>query len=92
MEEKDIVYESGNFFVIKTQRGDFKVYRSGLTHATLVATVGRNLTGGSLKRAKEEADRRHAIEAYEAISGVQVKGIRVGKKRLTSKRKHTTSR
>lgn len=37
--ESDIVYEKGNYFAIKTNRG-FEVYRTGITHSTRVAAAG----------------------------------------------------
>ena len=76
--ESDILYESGDFWVCKNHRGDFEVYHSGLTHSVRVAVIGRGLSGGSFKRAREEADRRHAIEAYEDIAGGRVSGVSIG--------------
>lgn len=57
--EADILYENGDFWIAKNKRGDYEIYRNGLTHATLHATVGRNLTN-AWERAKAECDRRAA--------------------------------
>lgn len=62
MKEK-VIYETGDFWVQKNSRGDFEVYRSGDTHSVRVATFGKSLPNAH-ERAVNEAQRRHAVEAY----------------------------
>lgn len=63
MTEADILHDNGLFWVRENRRGDFEVYRSGLTHSTRVALFGHGLKN-AFKRACNEADRRHAVDAY----------------------------
>jgi hypothetical protein len=55
---KDIVFEDGDFFVVKVAKG-FEVYRSGVTHPTRCAQIGFEGQPG-LDRCKAEINRRKA--------------------------------
>jgi hypothetical protein len=55
--EKDILFEDDDFWVCANAKGDFEIYRNGVTHATRCAVVGRNLAN-ALERAKTECSRR----------------------------------
>lgn len=55
--EKDVAYENDTHWVLDKGRVGFEVYKTGLTHSTRVASIGRSL---GLPRAVEEADKRHA--------------------------------
>ena len=51
---KDIVYESGKYWVLKVEHG-FDVYKTGITHSTRCAQIGESL---GLERAIQEIERR----------------------------------
>ncbi|WP_339548600.1 hypothetical protein, partial [Pseudomonas sp. RA_35y_Pfl2_P32] len=55
--ESDLLYEVGDFYVIRTAKGGFEVYRNGVTAAERVAQIGYKGENG-LARAKAEADKR----------------------------------
>lgn len=57
--EKDIVYETKDFWVLKVSTG-YEVYQNGITHSTRVAQIGWANTDRGLNRAMKEADRRQA--------------------------------
>lgn len=57
---KDIVYESGKLWVLRTKRG-FEVYRSELTHSVKVAVIGWAGKKGE-ELAIAEVDRRNKEE------------------------------
>ena len=59
-ELKDIVHESGPFWVLKVDHG-FDVYKTGVTHSTKCATIGFKGAEG-LARAIAECDRRIALK------------------------------
>ena len=66
MNEQDIVFESGSYFVLRAKFGrkktpGFAVYKSGLTHAERVASIGYSGEIG-LQRARLEIERRQAKE------------------------------
>lgn len=58
--EEDIVFETDRHWVKRLARG-FAVYRTGLTHSTLVATIGYAGEQG-LQRAMEEVTRREKAD------------------------------
>lgn len=63
MTEDDILYESGKHWVCMSANGRaYQVFRTGLTHSVLVATIGKSL---GLQRAIDEAERREAKEKAE---------------------------
>lgn len=58
-DECDIKYENGEFWVLDVGDRGFEVYRSGITHSTRVASIGRGQSPQlGLTRAIAEADRR----------------------------------
>ena len=63
MQESDIVYENGNFWVGKT-RTAYEVYEIGLTHSKRRDIIGLSLPN-ALNRAKRRCDQRQQ-EAMEA--------------------------
>lgn len=60
--EQDIVHENPTHWVLKNKDGHFEVYRTGITHSTRRAYIGFPGPKG-LEKARDEADRRHALEA-----------------------------
>ena len=56
-QEKDIRYETKDFWVLDVGEKGFEVYRTGITHSHRVASIGHGPRLG-LTRAIEEADRR----------------------------------
>lgn len=67
MVESDILYETpgGRFWVSRhrPRRRGFAVFRAGLTHSALVASIGNGPAPGlGIERAKSEADRRELEE------------------------------
>lgn len=56
MKESDILYEKGDYYVIKSKHG-FEVYKNGLTHATRCAQIGYKGEVG-LQKSIDEIDRR----------------------------------
>lgn len=56
MAVRNILYEHGEYFVIKARKG-YEVYRNGVTAATRCAIIGSDGEKW-LKRAIEECDRR----------------------------------
>ena len=60
MKERDILYEHGEYFVIRGPRGKgFEVYQTGTTHAVRRAQIGFEGQRG-FDRAKQEIARREA--------------------------------
>lgn len=60
MKEKDILFESGDYWICK-EKVIFKVFKNGVTHATLCATIGYDGEKG-LNRAKDEITRRIELD------------------------------
>lgn len=61
LQESDILFEIGEFWVCKSigrKWQGFEVLKNGITHSTVVATIGYVGDKG-LKRAIEEAIKRH---------------------------------
>lgn len=58
MKEKDILYERGDYWVLKTAKGTYEVYRNGTTHSTRCAIIGYPGEDG-LKRAIAVANQRN---------------------------------
>lgn len=59
--ESDIQYETANFWVLDVGAKGYEVYRSGVTHSTRVASIGRSL---GLAKAIAECDKRQcALQA-----------------------------
>ena len=56
MKESDILYEKGDYFVIKAKHG-FEVYKCGTTHSTRCAQIGYKGNEG-MQKAIKEIDRR----------------------------------
>lgn len=56
MDSKNIVYESGNYWVLKVPSG-FEIYRTGVTHSVRCAQIGWKGKQG-LTKAKAEIERR----------------------------------
>lgn len=56
LKESDILYEVGDFFVIKAKNG-YEVYKNDITHSIRVAVIGWEGKEGFI-RAKKEAERR----------------------------------
>lgn len=56
MKLKNIVYENGNYWVLKVTHG-FEVYKNGITHATRCAIIGYEGEKG-IARAIKEIERR----------------------------------
>ncbi len=56
MTTKDILYEKGDYFVVKALHG-YEVYKNGLTHSTRCAQIGYKGEEG-IKKAIAEIDRR----------------------------------
>ena len=56
MKESDIIYEKGDFFVLKAKHG-YEVYKNGLTHSTRCAIIGYKGEIG-INKAIAEIDRR----------------------------------
>ncbi len=56
MKESDILYERGDYFVLKAKHG-FEVYKNGLTHSTRCAIIGY-LGAKGMQKSIEEIDRR----------------------------------
>lgn len=60
-----IVYEKGDYWVNRTAKGYFEVYKIGITHSTRCAQIGYAGEIG-LNRAKAEIDRRINQEEQRA--------------------------
>lgn len=56
IKEKDIMYESLNYWVLRVKNG-FEVYKTGLTHSTRCAQIGYHGEVG-LTKSIEECNRR----------------------------------
>ncbi len=54
---KDTVYENGNHWVLRTEKGTFEVYKNGITHSTRCAVIAWEGKRG-FERAKTECDKR----------------------------------
>lgn len=63
MNLKDIVFESGNYFVLKAKHG-FEIYKSGTTHSTRCAIIGYEGEIG-MDKAIREILKRKEIEKYD---------------------------
>lgn len=61
MTEKDIVFESGKYWVFDTKKKGFEVYKSSITHSTRCASIGWTGQVG-LDRAKQEIKRRQELD------------------------------
>lgn len=62
MQEADIVYELGQYWVYKMPKDKgFEVYKNGLTHSTRCAQIGYKGDKG-LNRAIEECNKRNKGE------------------------------
>lgn len=59
--ERDIVYENGNHWVLRTDKGTFEVYSAGITHSIRRGIIGFTGEKG-LRMAKEECDRREKLK------------------------------
>lgn len=57
---RDIMYEKGNHWVLRTNKGTYEVYKNGVTHSVRCAIIGFEGQKG-LDRAKEECNRRELI-------------------------------
>lgn len=61
LKESDILYQNGDFWVCKCywnkKHIGFEVYKNGITHSTLCATIGLGENYG-LDRAIKECDKR----------------------------------
>lgn len=58
---KDVVYEQGNYWVLKLKNG-YEVYKLGISYSTRCARIG--YTGDiGLNKAKAEIDRRCMLES-----------------------------
>lgn len=57
-QEKDILHETTNFWVLDVGKNGFEVYRKTLTHSVRCASIGRSL---GLDRAINECERREAL-------------------------------
>jgi hypothetical protein len=56
MKESDIIYEKGDYFIIKVKTG-YEVYKNGITHSTRCAQIGYHGDKG-LQKSIQEIDRR----------------------------------
>ena len=56
VKEADILYEKGPYWICKYEHG-FKVFKSGITHSTICATIGFKGAIG-MEKAKREIERR----------------------------------
>lgn len=63
MNLKDIVFESGNYWVLKVKHG-FEVYKHGITHSARVAIIGYEGEIG-IEKAIREIQRRKENEKYD---------------------------
>jgi hypothetical protein len=61
MTEKDIVFESGKYWVFDAKKKGFEVYKNGITHSTRCAQIGWNGQVG-LDKAKQEIKRRQELD------------------------------
>jgi len=57
-QERDILYENGNFWVLRTPRA-YEVYETDLTHSRRRAVISCTFPN-AFDRAKETCDKRHA--------------------------------
>ncbi|MNC15851.1 hypothetical protein D3C75_636840 [compost metagenome] len=59
MKEEDILYQNGDYWIMRNQKGYYEIIRDGITHGTVCMVVGEgpgpNL---GLDRAKAECDKR----------------------------------
>lgn len=60
MKLKDIIFESGNYFVLKAKHG-FEVYKNGITHSTRCAIIGYEGEIGIAKAIKEIERRKATV-------------------------------
>lgn len=56
--EDSIVYESGDYWILKTDRKIFEVYRNTITHAEKIATIGYQGTYGLNRAIQVITDRQ----------------------------------
>lgn len=57
MKESDILYEKGDYWVCKSEKKGYEVYKIGVTCSTRCAIIGYEGNKG-LELAKDECDRR----------------------------------
>jgi hypothetical protein len=69
--EADIKHETAHFWVLDAGRKGFQVFQTGITHSTLVASIGRSI---GLQRAIDEAECREA-----RFIGLQLSPLKNGK-------------
>lgn len=60
MKEEDILYEQGNFFVLKAEKGYEVCHNAHNTHSVVVAFIGEHQSLG-LPRAVAECNRRASV-------------------------------
>ena len=58
LKEKDIIYENGKFWVLKTKKS-YEVYEVGITHSRRWDVIGCTFPN-ALDRAKQICDKRQA--------------------------------
>ena len=61
MDESSILYEKGDYWICKGNKGEYEVYRNTITHSERVAIIGYNGDKG-LQLAILECDRRAALK------------------------------
>jgi hypothetical protein len=61
MQEEDILYEIGGYWVCMNEKGWFEVYHNTITHSERCATIGYKGEIG-FERAKMECDKRALTE------------------------------
>jgi hypothetical protein len=66
MQESDIIFESGNYWIFDAKQKGFEVYKTGITHSTRCAQIGWTGQVG-LDRAKQEIKRRQEIDDRAVI-------------------------
>lgn len=60
--EKDILFEKGDYWILRISNG-LQVLKNGATHSKVVATVCYRDPAAALARAKEEIERRIALDS-----------------------------
>jgi hypothetical protein len=55
--EKDIIFEKGDYWVLRTRKG-LEVLKNGATHSTVLAWIDLGDPDRNLERAKEFIDKR----------------------------------